>query len=173
MTEHFDLGTFFAETAKAVVLASFDDIGLTRPGLVMTTAGTGIPIADGCEGMLWVRVDTVFPTNGDGNPLQATRIDFDLPAWTFPIHVGILWCHDVIDGEGYAPDAESLTELAHRDGQYRAAIYAGLAERFKAAAAPWAMGWRLDPWAPYGPEGGLSGGSLLVHVISTYLMGGQ
>lgn len=170
MTAPVDIGIQAVETAKAVVLGKMDEFGLTRPGLVLTTAGAGIPIADGCEGMLWARVDTVYPTNGSGDPFVAARPGFDLPGWAFPVQVGILWCHDVIDEAGYAPDAARLAEFAHRDAQYRAALYAGLVEDFPAAAAGFAVGWRVAPWAPFGPDGGLSGGSLLVTVISNYLV---
>lgn len=170
MTTPTDLGVLFAETLKGNILDAMTEFGLTQPATVMTTPGTGIPIHDCCEGLLWVRLDTVYPTLGDGQPIQQARIDFGLPAWVYPIHAGILWCHTNIDVEGYAPDAEYETETAARDGSYRMAIFSAIAERFPQASQPYAQGFRLNPWMPFGPDGGCSGGSVILNVISNHLI---
>ena len=112
----------FAEAVLTASVAAITAEGLPQPGLATFIAGSGVPIGDACEGLLWTRVDTVYPTNGDGNPFTPTRLDFDVPAWAFPIEHGILWCHENLDADGNMTDPALELEYAQRDGQYRYAV---------------------------------------------------
>lgn len=162
-----EIGVYLAETLKTCIVAAIADQQLQQPAEAMVTPGTGIPVHDCCDGLLWVRLDTMWPTLGDGNPMPQARPDFSLPAWNIRLHAGILWCHPTIDEEGYAVDPEKEAEIAHRDSQYRLAVYAALSDRdaFPTAAQPAALGYKLAPWLPFGPEGGCSGGQIYVDVI--------
>lgn len=166
-----EIGVYLAEALKTAIAAAINDLHLTQPAQTMVTTGAGIPLQDCCDGLLWCRLDTQWPTNGDGNPLAQARIDFSFPAWTVRLQAGILWCHATIDEEGYAVDPEAETGYAHRDSQYRLAVYAALTDpdAFPAVAQPYADGMKLNPWAPFGPAGGCSGGSLLIDIITNRL----
>lgn len=169
MTAPLDHGAFFAESMLAAAVASIDAYNLPQPALATFIAGAGVPVMDACEGLLWTRVDTVYPTDGTGTPFAPTRLDFDLPAWAFPVEMGILWCHQNIDAQGNMTDPALEQQYAQRDGQYRFALLASLAERFPDLAKPWGEGFRVSPWGPIGPEGGYSGGLVIVTVIANQL----
>ena len=64
------------------------------------------------------------------------------------------------------------TAFAQRDGAYRMALYYAAAHLFPDAVrasstlAPVVNARSLSPWAPVGPDGGVSGGLLMMHVIT-------
>lgn len=165
-----DAGTFFAESLLQTVVDKTAELGLPAYGMASYIAGNSIPVMDPCEGLLWVRIDTVMPTDGSGNPFADARIDFDFPAWLYPIQLGFLWCHQNITEDGNFVDPAIEQANAERDGQYRAAIYLALAESYPDAVKPYALGMRLTPWTPFGPDGGYSGGGLLVNVIAPMIV---
>jgi hypothetical protein len=144
---------------------------LPPPALAMYIAGATVPISDCCDGLLWTRVGNVYPTDGAGNPFVSARPDFDIPAWAFPVETGLLFCHQVIDQEGQPIDAALETQYAHRDGLYRASVLRAAAERFPAAAGPCALGMRISPWTPIGPDGACSGGMVQITVIAASMVG--
>lgn len=165
-----DAATWMAETLKQLALEAISERGLDPPAQAMVTTGAGIPLQDCCEGLLWVRVDTMYPTDGTGQPLTQARVDWDIPAFTVPLHLGFMMCHATIDPEGYTVDPEAESGYAHRDGAYRAALYVALVEKFPKAVQPYASGYRLDPWVPLGPQGGCTGGHLLTNVVTNWLL---
>ena len=170
MTAPSDIGNFLAETLLTTVQAQFTTNSLPMPATCMYIAGVSTSVDDCCEGLLWTRVDTVYPTDGSGNPYTQARPDWDIPAWVHPVQCGILNCHLVIDSEGNPIPPDLETQYAVRDGQYRAAILQAITVHYPPLVGPCALGYRISPWTPIGPEGGCSGGLITVNVITTALL---
>lgn len=165
-----DLGQWIAEQAIVAVDDAIGEADLDKPGSEFVTHGSGVPIQDVCDGILWARVATVFPTNGDSQPFNQARIGWEFPAWSFSIDVGILFCRTVIDGEeGAAVSDDYEQEIAVRDSAYRMALFDGLAYRLPPIIRDVALGQRLSLWTPIGPEGGTSGGLVNVTVVAASL----
>lgn len=161
-----DLGSFFAQTILSDVRAEITAEGLAQPGISEFIVGSGVPIADCCVGLLWTRLVTMFPTSGDGSVFAQIRPDFDQPAWGFTIELGILWCHQNLDEEGNFINPAAETGYAVRDGEYRIALLTALIERVPPHLQPCALGSRISPWQPVGPDGGCSGGIVVITLIA-------
>lgn len=171
MTSTVDLGTVFAESLLADVVTSTANYPLPPYGLASFIAGADVPIMDCCAGLLWTRVDTVYPTDGSGQPFTQARWDpSNIPAWAFPIQVGFLWCHENIDDEGNMVSPAVEQANAQRDAAYRAAIYLAIVELFPESLRPCGASYRMTNWTPFGPAGSCSGGGLTVTVISPSLV---
>lgn len=173
MTAPLDVGSAAAHAIAAAVTATLADYGLEDPGILTIAAGASIPVADACDGMVWVRVAGAMPTDGTGTLFAPSRISWDVPAWAYQIEVGHLWCHQNITAEGGWTDAATETEYADRDGAYREAVLEAVYQRWRpqrpdplAAAV---LGQVLQPWAPIGPDGGYSGGIVVTTVIASAL----
>lgn len=173
MSSYTEVGTACSSAIAAAISQALADYGLDEPAILSPFTGVGVPIADACDGMVWVRVGAVFPSDGSSQPYVTARAGWDVPAWCFPIEVGVLWCHDNItpDGSFIAPAKEA--EYAARDGDYRLALLDAITYRWRPQApdplALAVMGQRLDVWQPIGPDGGYSGGSVVTYVISNAL----
>lgn len=168
-TPNSDLGSTLADNILCSITDMFGQQKLDQPASVFQSAGTSLPNLDPCQGMLWCRLMSVYPTMGDGAPFAGLRADFDIPAWMFQFEVGVLWCHPVINEDGTGPEPAEWTAYACRDGQYRMAIAMAfqtlLPDRIKSCAG----GMSIDPWQPVGPDGGYSGGVFVVRIVSPYL----
>lgn len=166
-----DIGTWLAQAALDAVQEAIRSAGIDPPATVEIVHGTGVPLTDvSCDGgLLWARVGTAYPSDGSGGQFAEARVDFSLPAWVTAIEVGLLNCRSNIDEDGYAPDADEETEYAQRDGNYRMAMLDGLGGYFPDKIRPCALGMVLEPWAPIGPDGAVSGGIVVVRVITTGL----
>lgn len=166
-----DVGVTAGAALIDAVLAGMAEMGLDSPGVIEQIAGTGVtPINDPCDGQLWARVGTAFPTDGSGQPYIEPRSDFSIPAWATFVEVGLLWCHNVIDENGDGPPADDMTSYAQRDGQYRSALLLGITSFFPAQMGACLDGFALSPWSPIGPDGGYSGGGIVVTVITNRLV---
>lgn len=162
----------FAGTILSDAQAAITAAGLAMPLAVCHITGSGVNIMDCCDGLLWVRMATLTPTDGSGQPLRAARIDFDIPAWQFTFELGVLWCHQNMNEDGSMIDPALETTFAQRDDAYRLALYTALTQTVPAhLKANCGHGYSLSPWAPVGPDGGCSGGILVVNVIATALAG--
>jgi hypothetical protein len=165
VTTMTDLGKVLATQLLDTALASISGLGLTAPKIALFIAGASIPIEDCCEGLLWTRVATQYPSNGGADPFTEPRIDFDLPAVVFAIEMGCLWCHNNVESDGSAIDPAEETTYANRDGDYRGALYKAAAYDLPPLIKPCSLGHRIDPWAPIGPDGACSGGMLVDRIV--------
>jgi hypothetical protein len=164
-----DIASWVADQLLGAVQEAIAAAALVMPANIFLVHGTGTPLQDPCEGMMWARVATSYPTGGDGNPFIAARGDFSIPAWAHPIEVGILHCRPVIDENGAAIDFDAETSIAVRDGDYRMALLDGIANRFPPAVRQCVMATRISGYTPIGPDGGWSGGIVVVTAITSGL----
>lgn len=164
-----DMGNFLAQSLLEAAQDAITAADLPMPQLIMQAGGTGVPTTDPCDGMLWTRVATVFPSYGDGSQFSEARIDWAVPSWCYPIELGVMFCHPVIDAEGASPDPKIWSGMAARDGDYRMALLDAVAYRYPPKIKTCTEGQRLEPWAPIGPEGGYSGGLLVSYTIANFL----
>jgi hypothetical protein len=167
VTTMTDLGKVLATQMLDTAVAAIIELGLKVPAITVFIAGSTIPIEDCCDGLLWTRVATQYPTDGGADPFAEPRIDFDLStrAVCFAIEMGCLWCHTNIDPDGAAIDPAEETGYANRDSDYRGALYKAVAYDLPPLIKPCALGQRLDPWAPIGPDGQCSGGMLIDRIV--------
>ena len=169
VTSVLDNGQFFAESLLTACTAQIASDGLPAPALASMIAGAAVPIMDCCNGLVWTRVDTTYPSDGSGQPLEYLRIDFGEPSWAFVLELGVLWCHDNLDPQGNFVDPATERANAHRDSAYRNAIQTALVTGFPPMVKPWALGMRVSPWTSIGPDGACSGGLLTVTVVTGQL----
>jgi hypothetical protein len=160
-----DLGKQLANQLLDAAEAAITEMGLTAPKVAMFIAGAGVPIEDCCEGLLWTRIATQYPSDGGADPFAEPRIDFDLPATVFAIELGCLWCHTNVEVDGSAIDPAEEAGYANRDADYRAALYKAAGYDLPPLIKPCALGHRLDPWTPIGPDGACSGGMLVDRIV--------
>lgn len=164
-----DLGNTIAGDIIAACLDSWSLSDVPAPSLVLRVAGVGAPTTDPCPSQLWVRTVTEFPTDGSGVPYVEMRPSMEFPAWCYIFEVGVLDCHPVINEDGTSPDADEWSACAVRDGQYRYMLLYALTQLLPPRIKPCVDGISLTPWTPIGPEGGYSGGILVVTCVSTAL----
>lgn len=164
-----DMGRYLAATLLDAAVASIAGQGLPTPGIVVFIAGSAVPIEDCCDGLLWTRVVTQYPSDGSADPLGVARIDFDLPAWVYAIELGYLGCHNTIEADGSAIDPAEETAYAQRDSDYRAALMKAAGIDMPPLVEPCVLGQRLQAWQPIGPDGACSGGMLVDFYVSPYL----
>lgn len=160
-----DLGKVLAGQLLDCANTAITDLGLAAPATSVFIAGATVPIEDCCDGLLWTRVASQYPSDGGVDPFQDPRIDFDLPAIVFVLELGCLWCHNTVEEDGSAIDPAEETAYAQRDSDYRAALFKAAAYDFPPLAKPCALGHRIDPWAPIGPDGACSGGMLIDRLV--------
>lgn len=165
-TPYTDIGDWLARAALTAVVAAIEAAGLEVPEHAYRMHGSGIVIADPCDGLLWARNVTTYPSDGSGNPYLRATADFSVPAWAHALDVGIVWCRNVVDEDGAAVDFDYETAIAERDSNYRMALIDGIANYFPAEIKGCALGHRISPWTPIGPEGAWSGG-LVQDIIIT------
>jgi hypothetical protein len=169
-----DAGFAIAATIRDAIRDSLADYELDQPGILTVSTGQETPTADACEGLIWVRVGTVFPTDGSGAMFASARPSWDVPAWCFPVEVGVLWCHQNITPDGSWIDPAQEHEFAARDGAYRMALLDAVAFRWRPTTPadplyPLVLGQSLLPWTPIGPQGNYSGGIVVTQVITSAL----
>lgn len=164
-----DVGNYFAGALLTAINQSIESAGLDQPGRQFQLHGTGMVEMDPCDGLLWVRVGDAHATDGSGQQFIESRPDMHVPAFAYVIDAGIVFCREVIDDEGAAPPPEYETEIAVRDGNYRMALLSGLFDYWPDLVKPIAYSRTVSPWAPIGPDGGMSGGLVGMTVIATQL----
>jgi hypothetical protein len=170
-----DVGNAIVATLLPCVSQSLADARLDPPAIQAQFTGAGTPIADGCGGVIWSRVTSQYPTDGAGALFTQARVGHEIPAWVFVVELGVMWCHQNIDEAGnfIEPDAESSYGV--RDGQYRMALYRAAGYLWPEAVKSSALAHVVDsrsvsPWTPIGPEGNISGGLLVMNVITNDLV---
>lgn len=108
-------------------------------------------------GMAWVRLVTTYPATVIG---QANEQPGNCASQTgFDVELGVVRCIDVLDAQGNPPSpAELLTstrlQMADRDAIVRAILCCYTTKDFL-----------LGAYTPYGPEGGMVGGVMLVSLV--------
>jgi hypothetical protein len=118
-----------------------------------------------CEGFLYVRLITMYPTAGGPNspfPNQDTRPGNCKPTMmASQLGIGVLRCASTIDDNGVAPSAEVLTAEARGMTADASLVLAAI----KCCVADIVTGTDslveqalLGSWFPAGPEGGCAGG---------------
>lgn len=169
MTEPYtDVGNAIVASSIGFILDAFDQYKLRRPEWVGQIGGTSIPTDDACDGMLWGRVASMYPTDGSGQQFTTARWDSAFPCWSVMVEFGFLWCHEVIEEDGSGPGPSVWSDNAHRDGQYRSALLFGLRAQRDEMCSPLkdvVSGQIIQPWSPVGPDGGVSGGLTVVNFI--------
>lgn len=167
-----DVGTAIARamlSAATSVATARGILPAEMPAYVVHATGSGVPTVDACEGMLWARVGTSYPTNGDGAPFTRARPDHTPPAWAIAIELGALYCHTNITEDGGYASAADEGEFAIRDGGWRAVLQEAVGYAWWPAVDetlhPAVLGQSIGAWAPIGTDGGYSGGMLVATVI--------
>lgn len=164
-----DMGNFLAQSLLEAAQDAITAADLKMPRLIMQAGGVGVPTTDPCDGMLWTRVASVFPSTGAGDQFTEARPDWGVPSWAYAIELGVMFCHPVIDSDGDSPDPTIWTGMAGRDGNYRMALLNAMAYLYPPKVKTCAESQRIEPWAPIGPEGGYSGGLLVSYTIANFL----
>jgi hypothetical protein len=168
VTGYQDIGNAIAQALLDQIETSLATVNAEPPSFLGQLAGASTPVQDACDGMIWARVAAQFPTDGAGAQLITTRFDSSIPAWVVSVELGHLWCHSVIEESGEGISATEEQGYAIRDGQYRLAIIHAAStfrEDVTGNLKQAVMGQLLTPWSPIGPDGGYSGGILVVNTI--------
>lgn len=139
-----------------------------KPGRSFVFDGVAIPADDCCDGLAWVRVVQVQPTDGSNAPYSELR---NLPATatgaTIEFELGILRCAPILDEEGQAPDPDDYTASALQSAadrqQMRMAIICDFPEDITEATCD---GQIPGLWAPV-DAGGCAGGFMTTTVGTT------
>lgn len=137
-------------------------------GYVVLAAGSAIPTVDACDGMLWARIGTAYPTDGTGQPFTAARVGHDEPAWAVTVELGTLHCHQNITEDGGWASADVETATAARDGAWRSVLLETVGYGWWPPGGMLrdaVLGQSIGAWTPIGPDGGFSGGMLVATVI--------
>lgn len=130
-------------------------------GRVLLSSGDAPAWDDCCEGQLWVRLITMFPT-GNPFPLPDVRAGSCKPTMLgSTLGVGVLRCAAVVDEAGNAPAADTITNEAL--GATADAMI--VLEALKCCVGDLtddqtsnALAIMLGTWTPLGVEGGCVGG---------------
>lgn len=172
MPNYTDVGTACCETILQAISDVVTTRGLDAPAVLVNATGASIPTGDACDGMVWVRVASQYPTDGSGQPFTRARIGSDVPVWAVAIEVGHLWCHQNIDEDGSWIDQATEAQYAARDGAWRAGVLEALAYGWLPETGDLAeavQGQSIGIWTPIGPDGGLSGGIVVATVVVSAL----
>lgn len=146
-------------------LAIYDELtGLDGPcaaGIVSGAAAAvdrGLDCGDGCQGMLWVRLESLYPSRNfpeaDSTPFRGEM------SWAAVVELGVVRAAPMLRGEG--PDAQLPTmaeeeAAADRSNVDGAVLREALLVRY---ADEQDVGIVLGSWVPFGPDGGVVGGAL-------------
>lgn len=107
----------------------------------------------GCDGQLWVRLESFTPSGSTGVNQHSTRANATpcgVPFWIATLGIGILRRISVVDNSGAAPPAEYVTEDALQQLEDMRII--------KDAIIAIDTSRTLESWTPLAPQGGFSGG---------------
>lgn len=74
---------------------------------------TAVPADDCCNGIAWVRVVNIVPTNGDGEPYRTmANAPTPVPGHSIFLEFGVMRCTPILDEQGNAPDPAEYTAAA-------------------------------------------------------------
>lgn len=172
-----ELGDAACDAILAALQDAAADYGVggdAGPALWVKATGAATPTADACEGMAWIRVASVLPSDGSGAPASTARWDTDAQAWAYVIEVGFLWCHQNITDDGGWIDPDTEAAYASRDALWRLVMLDALGYRWRPAVdgtplGAAVLGQTLSPVTPVGPDGGYSGAVVQATVTATGL----
>lgn len=165
-----DLGNTFGDAILCSIRDGIAMNGIELPALVFQLPGAQVPTNDACDGLLWVRLQTQFATDGSGAPFTMARAAMGVvPAWDYRFEVGFINCMQVIDEAGEAPSPEEWTAMACRDGELRMSVLRGLTQLLPSRIQNCADGLIIAPFIPTGPDGMWVGGAFQVDIISMSL----
>jgi hypothetical protein len=170
-----DVGNAVAQALLDGIETSLGELAIDKPAIFGQFAGASIPVADGCDGMIWTRIATQYGVDGNGTQYQQAPGNFasDTPAWLVAVELGHLYCHNVIEPDGGAIDMDEELGYAQRDGQLRMALLHAVEHTWRASLAgelaAAVLAQTIGAWAPIGPDGGYSGGLIVVNVVVSAL----
>lgn len=144
-------------------LALYDELPIPGPCSVGLVAGSmaavdrGLDCAGGCAGQLWVRLEALHPT-----------LEFPAPhggavrgplSWAVVVEVGLVRPAPMIRGDGPTlalPSMAEETDAADTALLDAAVLREALVVRYAQALD---VGIALGSWTPFGPSGGIVGGT--------------
>lgn len=162
-----DTAFTLAEALLGRIMDRLTDLGCP-PLLAFVFSGVAVPAADCCQGMAWVRVGTIQPTDGSYDAYTKMA---NLPATaqgaTIALEAGLLRCAKGIDGDGEAPRPSEYQEEALRAAVDRDAVRRAILCDFPAdILAANADGHVPGPWVAI-DVGECTGGAMTTTVGTT------
>jgi hypothetical protein len=159
------------EIAESLLSCVESRLALYDAGVCRSFVAPGNPPAwDACcecgegEGMAWVQIAEVFPT--DNFPLPQSAAMRCVPAGQgVQLSIGILRCAAVLDDQGRAPSSERLTSDAAKVARDRAIVSEAIRCCYLEDADPGT--YVIGSWTPLGPNGGCVGGSTSLTLAAT------
>lgn len=138
------------------------------PGRSFVADGATVPAEDCCDGVAWVRVALVSPSDGSGDPYVEMR---NLPAGpaghVITLEIGVLRCTPVLGEQGESPPPEDYTEAARVAAADRGAMRMAVLCDFPAdIVAAQADSQVPSEWSPI-DAGGCGGGFMTTRVGTT------
>lgn len=118
-------------------------------------------IENGREGMAWVRIDSVTPTDRFPNPAATLGPCGAMDGWSVVLELGVLRCAPGISGTGALPGCDDISSAAEK------AAHDAHVMRQALLCCDWReQGQRFIPgaWQPVGGDGGCHGGTMMVTV---------
>lgn len=111
-----------------------------------------------CEGLGYVKVNSIYPSTDF--PEQDTTAQTCIPAWVVELEMGVFRCAPGQVGTlvPCATWTDTARQLMH-DAQAMRMAFCCLTE-----ALPAGTGYLAQAWAPLGPQGGCTGGTMTVLV---------
>lgn len=165
-----DLAFALAQTLLDRIVTRMTAVG-REPGRAFVYDGPAVPADDCCEGLVWIRIGTVTPTDGSAEPYREMR---NAPAGpvgaTILFEFGVLRCASILDSDGEAPSpdeytADALAASADRQAM-RLAVLCDFPSDIMAANCD---GQIPGPWIPV-DAGGCSGGYMTTTVGTSIVM---
>jgi hypothetical protein len=126
----------------------------------------GLDCGDGCEGMAWVRLVDVSPTDWDTFPAPLARASRSEMSYSVTLEVGVARCAPVGTEDGgnyYPPTVEEQRAAADQASVDAALVRHTILDRFPADNDD--AGVSLGSYGPIGPEGDVVGGATLCSVF--------
>lgn len=167
-----DLAFSLAEALLGRVVTRMTALG-RPPGRAFVYDGPAVPADDCCEGMVWVRVGTIQPTDGSADPYREMR---NLPAGpsgaTILFELGVLRCTVAppVGEDGEPPTPDDFTEDARRAGNDRQSLRLAVMCDFPTdLIAAMCDGQIPGAWIPV-DAGGCSGGWMTTTVGTSIVM---
>lgn len=167
-----DLAFTLAEALLGRIVARMAGQG-REPRKAFVYDGPAVPADDCCEGLVWVRIGTITPTDGSADPYREMR---NLPAGpsgaTILYELGVLRCSVAppVDEDGYAPTADDFTADARNAASDRQSLRLAVMCDFpQDLMAAMCDGQIPGPWIPV-DAGGCSGGWMTVTVGTSIVM---
>lgn len=165
-----DVAFLLAQALLGRFVQRLTDAGVA-PAKAFISDGASVPADECCDGLAWVRVGQIQPTDGSSNPYSEMRnTPIPTPGHSIVLEVGVLRCAPVLDEQGNAPSADEYTEAALAaafDRQsLRMAVLCDFVDDINAVNAD---GQIPGPWTPL-DAGGCAGGYMTTSVGTSMII---